>query len=185
VIAPVDLGICQAFEYEGDGPVAVVLPGAMLGGMPINAFATSGLLRNGFRVIHVWDTFRDRSLDPVRWSVERLDAAAAFAGSCELVVAKSLTTFAAGAVADRGVPGVWLTPLLDDEECVLQLRRRTAPALLVGGTEDPTWDAQLATEISPEVLELPGADHGLARVDDARAVEERVAEFSARLGPRS
>jgi pimeloyl-ACP methyl ester carboxylesterase len=179
VIRPVDLGICRGYEYEGGSRTAVVLPGAMLGGMPINAFAIGALLRHDYRVVLVWDTFLDRSLDPVHWSVERLDAAADYAGACDLVVAKSLTTYAAGAVADRGVPAVWLTPIL--AECVDDLRRRTAPALLVGGPGDPMWDGGLARELSPDVLEIEGADHGLARVEDAQAVSDAVFAFAAAL----
>ena len=34
MIRRVDLGVCPAYDYEGEGPTAVVLPGAMLGGMP-------------------------------------------------------------------------------------------------------------------------------------------------------
>ena len=34
MIRRVDLGICAAYEYEGEGPTAVALPAAMLGGMP-------------------------------------------------------------------------------------------------------------------------------------------------------
>jgi pimeloyl-ACP methyl ester carboxylesterase len=180
VIERVDLEICGAYVYDGDpSRTAVVLPGAMLAAMPVAASAIQALGAKGWRVVHVWDEFLDRSQDPVRWTIDRLDAATAFAGDVEelLVVAKSLTTRAAGACADRGLRAVWLTPLLEDPVCVEMLRSRTAPALLVGGTRDPTWDGGLARELSPDVVEIEGADHGLARISDLQAVLDAVAVF--------
>jgi hypothetical protein len=98
-----------------------------------------------------------------------------------LVLAKSVTTRASGLVAERGWAGIWLTPLLDDAESVAGLRRRSAPALLVGGTADPSWDGELARELSDDVLEVGGADHGLARIDQAPLIAAAVRAFSARL----
>jgi hypothetical protein len=182
-IRPLDLGVCLGHEYEGDPRrTAVALPGARLGGMPALWYAFSALYGDGWRVVLVWDEFRDRSLDPRRWTSERVEAAAAYAGDVSLLIAKSLTTVAAGEAAERGWPAVWLTPLFEDGT-VADLRRRSAPALFVGGTEDPAWDGALARELSDDVLELRGADHGLARIDQAQAVADAVAAFSARLRP--
>lgn len=179
MIRPVDLGVCHAYEYEGDPARTVIaLPGAMLAGMPVLAFAIQGALSRGWRAVQVWDQFLDRSQDPTAWTRARLEAALAFADADEVVViAKSLTTRAAGLVAERGFRAVWLTPLLNDPESVELLRRRTAPALFVGGTADPTWDGALARELSDDVLELDGADHGLARVADLQPVVDAVAAF--------
>ena len=56
MIEPVDLGICGGYEYAGDpARTAIVLPGAMLAGMPVNAFAIEGVLSRGWRAILVWD----------------------------------------------------------------------------------------------------------------------------------
>ena len=118
-------------------------------------------------------------------------AVAKAGGAAEiLVVSKSLSTRASGRVADEGYPAVWLTPLLDDEQSVAGLRRRRAPALLVGGTADPTWNPTLAYTLSPNVLELKDADHGFGRRgDDPRdtlrnleRVVKTVAAFAAKLG---
>ena len=76
---------------------------------------------------------------------------------------------------------MWLTPVFDDETTAA-LSARTAPALFVGGTDDPMWDGALARELSEDVLELDGADHGLARSDQAGLVGSAVLEFSGRLG---
>ena len=93
------------------------------------------------------------------------------------MIAKSLTTRAAGIAAERGLPAIWLTPLLNDPDSVEMLRARTAKALLIGGTADAIWDGALARELSDDVLEIEGADHGLARVGDVQAVADAVAAF--------
>ena len=183
MIEPIDLGVCEGYEYAGNGPTAIALPGAMLGGMPSVGFAIEGVRRNGWRVVQVWDEWHDRTQDPTAWVQARVEAAASFAGGPSLVIAKSLTTRAAAIAAEQGWPAVWLTPLLDDEEVLAGLRRRSAPALLVGGTADRTWDGTLAHELADDVLELEGADHGLARAEDVGAVADAVAEFSGRLRP--
>jgi pimeloyl-ACP methyl ester carboxylesterase len=180
VIQRIDLGVCAAYEYEGDAErTAIALPGAMLGGMPALWFAFEPLLADGWRVILVWDEFLDRSQDPWEWCRARAEAAGDYAGHVHLVIAKSLTTRAATVAAERGWPAVWLTPFFDDET-IAALGARSAPALFVGGTEDPMWDGAVARELG-EVCELEGADHGLARSDQAHLVAQAVAEFSGRL----
>ena len=181
MIEPVDLGICGGYEYAGDpARTAIVLPGAMLAGMPVHAFAIEAVTSRGWRAILVWDEFLDRSQDGTQWVTARLEAAAAFAQEAEefLVIGKSLSTLAAGAVAERGWPAVWLTPLLNNDEAVAMLRRRTAPALLVGGTADHSWDGALARELSDDVLELDGADHGLARIEHLPQIVAAIAAFA-------
>ncbi|MEV4625509.1 alpha/beta hydrolase [Micromonospora sp. NPDC049523] len=83
------------------------------------------------------------------------------AGGPPLLIGKSLGTYAAPLAADRGLPAIWLTPLLTVEPVAAQLRRATAPALLIGGTADPAWDGALARQLSPYVLEVPDADHAM------------------------
>jgi pimeloyl-ACP methyl ester carboxylesterase len=56
---------------------------------------------------------------------------------------------------------VWLTPVLTAPWVVDALRRATAPFLLVGGTADKLWDSALARRLSPHVLEVADADHGM------------------------
>jgi hypothetical protein len=180
VIAPLDLGVCRGYEYEGDDArTAIALPGAMLNGMPALWYALEGLHADGWRVVLVWDEYLDHSQDPWEWSRARAQAAAAYAGDVHLVIGKSLTTRACAVATERRWPAVWLTPLLVDDETVDALRLRTAPALLVGGTEDPMWDGDVARELSDDVLELDGADHGLARSDQAHVVRDAVAAFAS------
>ena len=59
MIEPVDLGICHGYEYQGDpARTAIVLPGRMLAGMPINAFAIDAVWKQGWRAVLVWDEGR-------------------------------------------------------------------------------------------------------------------------------
>jgi hypothetical protein len=51
--------------------------------------------------------------------------------------------------------------VLTSEWVVEGLRRSTAPFLLVGGTADSLWEPDLARELTPHVLEVDGADHGM------------------------
>jgi hypothetical protein len=55
VIKPVDLGVCQGYEYEGDSDrTAVALPGSMLAGMPALWYVFEPLLGDGWRIVLVW-----------------------------------------------------------------------------------------------------------------------------------
>jgi len=83
-------------------------------------------------------------------------------GGRPLLIAKSLGTYAASVAADRSLPAVWLTPILTAPGIAAALRRATAPFLTVGGTADTVWDSALARQLSPHLLEIEGADHGLS-----------------------
>jgi hypothetical protein len=180
-IEPVDLGLCPGYEYAGDpGRTAVVLPGAILGGMPVAAFAIAPLTARGWRVVQLWDTW-DRETDPVAWATARTEAALGYAGTTHLVIAKSITTLAAGVAADLALPAAWLTPLVLDAACADGLRARSARALAIGGSADPAWNGALARELADEVVELEDADHGLARLDDLRRVADAVGAFADAL----
>jgi hypothetical protein len=186
---PVDLGVCRGYRWEGrDAASAVVLPGATWGGMPVAAFAINALLTRGWSVVQVWDEYVDPAADPVEWARVRAEAALDAAADPRLIVAKSITSLATPVAAERSVPGAWLTPLLDEARCVEGLRARTAPALLVGGTADSSWDGTLARELSDDVLELPDVDHGLVpgahllgTFDTLRQVTDAIDAFAARL----
>ncbi|MEV6491056.1 alpha/beta hydrolase [Actinoplanes sp. NPDC051633] len=83
-------------------------------------------------------------------------------GGAPIVIGKSFGTYAAAQVARRGLVAVWYTPLLHAPEAVAGLEAATAPFLLIGGTNDPhAWDGDLARRLTPHVLEIEGADHGM------------------------
>jgi hypothetical protein len=190
-LEPIDLGICRGCLWKGhsDG-IAIGLPGAMTVGAPPLIFSLQAIVRRGPSAVQVVDEYYDQREDPTRWVVERATAALTIAAEPDrvLVVAKSLSTRAAGLAAEEGYPAVWLTPLLDDEEIVSALRRRRAPALLVGGTADPSWDGALARRLTEDVLELDAVDHSFGGASDdpvdtlvnLKRVVEAVDEFAAR-----
>ena len=152
--------------------------------MPGVAAPIYALLDRGWGAIQVWDEFLDRSVDATAWVRARAEAALAAAGRADklLIVAKSLSTRAAALAAERSLPGVWLTPLLGDPECLAALERRTAPALLVGGTADPSWDGGVARRVSEDVLELEGADHGLGGPDGVESLLANLGRVAAAVG---
>ncbi|MFJ9779636.1 hypothetical protein ACIRSS_08635 [Amycolatopsis sp. NPDC101161] len=78
-----------------------------------------------------------------------------------LLIGKSLGTNAAALAAERSLPAVWLTPILTVPWVVAALERATAPMLLVGGTGDALWDGAEARRLSPYLLEVGEADHGM------------------------
>ncbi len=82
-------------------------------------------------------------------------------GGTPLLFGKSLGTNAAALAAERSLPAVWLTPLLTASWVADALSRATAPFLLVGGTADSLWDEALANRLTPHVLSVEAADHGM------------------------
>ena len=118
--------------------------------------------------IHRWEW--QRPADDLAWTEGHRQAwidpqvatALDAAGGSPLVIAKSLGSHAAAQVTARGLPAVWMTPMLRTPEIVTELERATAPFLLVGGTADtPHWDLATACRLTPHVLEIEGADHGM------------------------
>jgi hypothetical protein len=99
-------------------------------------------------------------------------------GGSPLLIGKSLGTASASVAAQRSLPAVWLTPLLTLSWATPALSRASAPFLLVGGTADELWDGTLARRLSPFVLEVEGADHGMyvpGPLTDSISVLSRVA----------
>jgi hypothetical protein len=160
----VDLGPCRAIRHEGDPErVAVLLPGQFY---PTRApalwFAREAAMARGWSALEVLGEPGEHE-DPLtweRWCAERALETASPARL--LVIGKSLASLLAAEISDRDLPAVWLTPLLNEPSVIAGLARARRPALLVGGTADPTWRPQAVPrgrEIS--LVELPEADHSL------------------------
>ncbi|MGX4657543.1 alpha/beta hydrolase [Micromonospora sp. SCSIO 07396] len=133
---------------------------------PLFAYPGEGLRRAGFDVHEIgWQPPEGIGTDGAPPSVAMDWVAGQVAPTLEtptdLLVAKSLGTLAAPLVVDRGLAAIWLTPLLHRPEVVAALDRASAPFLLVGGTADGAWDGAVARRLTPHVLEVPDADHGL------------------------
>lgn len=91
------------------------------------------------------------------------------------VIAKSLGTMAAPYAAARGIDAVWLTPLLQVTPVVDAFRAHPGRQLLIGGSADSgRWDPDVAASLPADVLEIPGADHGLNVPDPVRTAQIHV-----------
>ncbi|MEV1175448.1 hypothetical protein [Nonomuraea sp. NPDC049784] len=142
---------------------AVVIPGGNYGPLAgLLAYAGEAAARRGAHLELIsWTPPPGRPLEErLPWVREQV-APVVDGLAAPLLIGKSLGSFGAAVAADRGLPGVWLTPLLTIPACVDALRRATEPFLLVGGTADDFWDGALARELTPYVLEVADAGHGM------------------------
>ena len=163
---------------------AIILPGGQFGPFaPLLMFSADAAERRGGQLRPVSWTEPDAplTLTPFErgpWVLDQFKQAVPSVPEGALVIAKSLGTHASVVAADLQLPAVWLTPVLTSEWVVDGLRRSTAPFLLVGGTADPLWDSALAHELTPYVLEVDDADHGMyvpGPLADSTAVLGQVA----------
>jgi pimeloyl-ACP methyl ester carboxylesterase len=150
---------------------AVLLPGARYPTRaPLLWFAREVAIARGFGVLEVLDE-PPAGEDPFAWARDRaLRALEHRPSELDVVIGKSLASDVADLVADRELPAIWLTPLLDRPGILAALARTTRPTLLVGGTADPTWrpDA-LPDNVMLDRLQLDGLDHGLQLPGDPQA----------------
>jgi hypothetical protein len=174
------------------GQRAVVLPGrAYSPDSPLLEFGRLALLQHGWTVQQVWwdRPGANDAADPADWVRGQLEAAVAAESATEpplgelLVMAKSLGTLGATSQAPFGA-AIWLTPLLTDADCAAAIERRAldgVPQLLVGGTDDELWSSRTAHGLGCELLEIPGADHGLAIRGDAVRTAQVLVEVTAAI----
>ncbi|WP_460517891.1 hypothetical protein [Flindersiella endophytica] len=161
-------------RYEADPDrIAILLPGGgwYTSARPLLHFARGVLLRHGWTVQEVWWRPPMESWNGLDQAEEWVEAEVRQVLSAEsagrvLLVGKSLGTFASRLAAERGLPAIWLTPVLNDERVVSALTAATAPALLVGGTADSMWVPEVARGSGHTVLEIPDAHHGMEIDDD-------------------
>jgi hypothetical protein len=147
-------------------PDAIVVPGGRFGpaaGMLMYAAATAD--HRGTTVHrHSWSkpppSYLEPEIEP--WVCEEITPLLDSVGGTPLLIAKSLGTNAAKLAAERSLPAVWLTPILDAPWITAAMSRATAPLLLVGGTADATWDSTAARSLTPHVLEVEAANHGMS-----------------------
>lgn len=168
----------------------VLLPGARYPTRaPLLWFAREVALARGYGVLEVLDE-PTAGEDPFAWMRDRALRALDHAPAPRtVVIGKSLASEAAVLVAERELAAVWLTPLLDRPGVVAGLARAAAPALLVGGTGDPTWRPDALPEHALlELDEHAELDHGLqlpgdpfASLKALRDVAKRVDRFLGAL----
>jgi hypothetical protein len=178
-------------RHDGDpGRCAVLLPGVRyFSQAPLLWFAREAAQARGWSAVEV-DERAPGDQEPFEWmrgqALRALDATDA---ELTVVVGKSLGSAAAPLVSERGLPAVWLTPLLTRADVTDALAAASAPALAVGSPDDPSWGkGELPDNPALEVLELDGLDHALqvsgdpiASLDVLRTVTARVSAFFARV----
>lgn len=166
---------------------AIILPGrAYSPDAPLLEFGRLALLQHGWTVQQVWWD-RPGADDAAAWVRGQLEAALTAESAVEpplerlLVMAKSLGTLSATSQTPIDA-AIWLTPLVTEAGCAAAIERRVRngePQLLVGGTEDELWSSRTAHGLGCEVLEILGADHGLAIPGDAVRTAQVHAEVTA------
>lgn len=170
-----------SFEPAGE-PVgtAVLVPGRGYPPMaPLLFFSGLACLQHGWRVEHHWwdPPAHESDEQTVAWVRSEVEAALPATGR-SLVVGKSLGTWAAPLTAERALPAVWLTPILDVPELVDAIGANPAPQLLVGGSADEFWETDVARGLAGAtctVVEIPDVDHGMLRQGDVlRGVQAHV-----------
>lgn len=151
---------------EPSGPLvgrALLLPGANYNVRLHGLFwPTLTLLDHGWRITRAewdgdeWSDDRDGFISDV---VQRLDAEAAPAPRT-IVVGKSMGSLAIPWAAERGLHGIWLTPLLQLDHVRTALAQ--APhSLLVGGTADESWTPDATCGERHALVEIEGMNHGM------------------------
>jgi hypothetical protein len=137
---------------------------------PVLWFAREAVMARGWSALEVLGEPGDHS-EPVVWERDCAEAALEAVGADRvLVIGKSLASFLAGLVSDRGLPAAWLTPALDRQEVVDGLARAQQRTLILGGTADSMWVREaIPSTPALEVVELPGVDHALQVAGDVAA----------------
>lgn len=171
-----------SFDPPGEAVgTAVLVPGtAYPPQAPLLFFTGVALLQHGWRVVHHWWDPPKRWMNPAEaeaWVRDQVTGALPESGRV-LVVGKSLGTWATPIAAERALPSIWLTPLLDQEPVVSGIAANGAPQLLIGGTADQLWDRDVTRRLASEtcrIVEIKDADHGiLVPGDVVRGVEKHV-----------
>jgi hypothetical protein len=145
----------------------VLIPGSGMGPHQplLNYSWLAGYVRQAEAYHIYWPAERPSSPDPADlapWVLEHVAGVLeTFPVRSPVLVGKSLGTYAAELAAERHLPAIWHTPLLTDQRCVAAMRSASAPYLLIGGTADPFWDGPLAHTLTPHVVQVTGADHGM------------------------
>jgi len=98
-----------------------------------------------------------------------------------VIIAKSLGTYAATLAAERGLPAIWLTPLLHIEAIAEAIARNPAPALLVGGTRDRSWLPDIAAATGKAIVTIDGGDHGLRPPGPLRAYAQALGDVGTAI----
>jgi hypothetical protein len=180
-VRPIDLSPGEAVLHEGDPRrCAVVLPGVRyFSQAPLLWFAREAAGARGWSVLEVSER-APAGEEPFAWMVDRagraLDATDA---DTVAVIGKSLGSAAAPMVSG---PAIWLTPLLTRPEIAGAIGSASAPTLLIGSPDDPSWgDGVESGGPVVKTLEIGGLDHSLQVRGDPGASLAVLREVTARV----
>ncbi len=154
-----------AGSQPGSASVAVLLPGVRYTAQaPLLYWCGQMLSALGWHVEAVEWTIDEAALeDPQRFVELAVDVAfdAAPEAARRLIVAKSFGTYALPWARRRGIPGVWLTPILTDDAILQGLRGATSADIAIGGTADRFWLPDAIEDTEARLISVPGANHSL------------------------
>jgi hypothetical protein len=169
-------------QHEGDPSRCVVLlPGVRyFSQAPLLWFAREAAQAGGWSVVEV-DERAPADEDPFEWMRGRAEQALDVASAAEdvVVIGKSLGSAAAPMISGAAV---WLTPLLTRPEVADAIRSASAPTLLIGSRDDPSWGEGLQSDNgSVRSLEFGSLDHSLQVSGDPEASLAVLREVTARV----
>ena len=131
---------------------------------PVLAAVVALLVQHGYDVRPVSWQLEVVPEDPAAFVTTRLVEAAP--EGADLVVGKSLGTWAAPYAAEQSLPAVWLTPVLGEPDVADGIRDNRAAQLVVAGLSDHLHDVQVAAGLGCDLVELDGVDHALSGTGD-------------------
>jgi hypothetical protein len=179
-----------AIHRPGAERRVVLLPGARYPTRaPLLWFAREVAVARGYGVLELLDE-PAAGEDPFAWIRDRAARALEHRPSAQdVVIGKSLSSEVAAIAADRELPAIWLTPLLDRPSVIAGLAAAARPTLIVGSTADPTWRPDAIPENAMiDRAQLDGLDHGLQLPGDPetslkalRTVVKRIDRFLGAL----
>lgn len=155
-------------EAATTGRSALLLPGADYPAQaPLLYWSAAALASNGWCVcVAEWEDGDGDFANPYQLIDRAFDAHAAESSTgIDLVVAKSLGTFALPRCIDEGIAGVWLTPLLNKTEVASALRAADHRHLAIGGTKDRHWIPEAVQGTNAKMIAFDDVDHALLHDD--------------------
>ncbi|HLY49427.1 MAG TPA: hypothetical protein VKR21_09540 [Solirubrobacteraceae bacterium] len=178
------LGPCQLIRHDGSPDrCAVLLPGMVYPTRaPVLWFAREAALASGYSTLEVLGEPVEHA-DQIGWLRDCAERAIEAAKSAKVVViGKSLSSFLAAEISERGLPAAWLTPPLSEPGMVDQLSRVRTPTLLLGGAADPMWQRDaIPDNPALELIELAAVDHALQVAGDPGASLDALRQMTEAL----
>lgn len=177
-----------------DAPMAILLPGGRYSVQaPLLYWCAELLVQRGWRVVAVtWPPEMLSAADAGSHVEAEVDRVITEVGMTpDLIVAKSLGSYALPWAIRHDVRGVWLTPVLTDAAVRDALALADSRHLAVGGSLDRMWAPAATLATDALMLTIDGTDHGILVPHDwygsmriQRDLMADIESHSARVDPR-